>query len=87
MIFKNFSTFYCKDDYCEQYDTKSVCYVFKDQYNRFYYRGYLIHREDGPAVEGNHGFKEWWLNGIKYSEKEYYKVINLKKKSDVLNEI
>lgn len=23
----------------------------------------LYHREDGPAVEGHDGYKEWWVNG------------------------
>ena len=27
-----------------------------------------LHREDGPAVEGSDGRKEWWLNGKRYRE-------------------
>ena len=30
-----------------------------------------IHREDGPAIEYASGDKEWWLNGEKYTEKEF----------------
>jgi hypothetical protein len=28
------------------------------------------HRENGPAVEWSNRRKEWWLNGINYSEKD-----------------
>ena len=31
----------------------------------------LLHREDGPAVEWNDGYKAWWLNGKHITEKEY----------------
>jgi len=43
----------------------------------FYYDGTYwflngkCHREDGPAIEWNDGSKEWWLNGILYTEQEY----------------
>jgi len=30
-----------------------------------------LHREDGPAIEYGSGDKEWWVNGIEYSEQEY----------------
>jgi hypothetical protein len=29
------------------------------------------HRTDGPAVECADGSKEWYLNGIEYSEEEF----------------
>jgi hypothetical protein len=28
----------------------------------------VLHREDGPAIEWNDGFKEWWLNGKLHRE-------------------
>ena len=33
--------------------------------NRLYYNnaGWL-HRTDGPAVERNDGYREWWINGV-----------------------
>jgi hypothetical protein len=31
----------------------------------------ILHREDGPAYEGLHGNKEWFLNGRIYSEEEH----------------
>jgi len=52
-----------------------------------YFKGYLVHCNNGPAIEWNSKDKEWYLNGKHYTEKEYWKIINLKKKSRVLNEI
>jgi hypothetical protein len=33
------------------------------------------HREDGPAIEFADGSKQWWLNGTKYSEEEFNKLM------------
>ena len=27
-----------------------------------------LHREDGPAVEGANGKKEWWVDGLRHRE-------------------
>ena len=27
-----------------------------------------LHREEGPAVEGEDGFKQWWLHGVRHRE-------------------
>jgi len=35
------------------------------------------HREDGPAVEMKNGYKEWWLYGEKFSEKDYWKAFGI----------
>mgnify|MGYP005849986747 CR=1 FL=1 len=43
-----------------------------------------LHRECGPAVEYISGHKEWWLNGIEYSEQEYIKKMRLKKLEHIL---
>tara|TARA_R110002126_G_scaffold60959_4_gene158118 strand:- start:64 stop:306 length:243 start_codon:yes stop_codon:yes gene_type:complete len=29
------------------------------------------HREDGPTIEYPDGRKEWWLNGVEYSEEDF----------------
>jgi len=88
---------YCKDgSYNKKYDNED--FYYKKEYDNdgvyynhakyiLYWKGYLIHREDGPAIEGTDGFKEWWLNGIEYLEQEYLKIINLKKKNRTLDEI
>jgi len=38
------------------------------------------HREDGPAFETANGSKEYWLEGIQYTEEEYWKKIKELKK-------
>jgi len=52
-----------------------------------YYKGYLLHREDGPAGIWDDDLYEWYLNGKEYSEQEYLNIISLKSKSRVLDDI
>jgi len=47
----------------------------------------LIHRDYGPAIEYSYGANCWYLDGIQYLEKEYWKVLNIKKKRKILDEI
>ena len=60
------------------YVEQSVCYTYTNgtgAYRLYYiYGGYLLHREDGPAVIYPSGFGEYWLNGKKQSKKvfEFY---------------
>jgi len=98
---------YCKDG---SYNKKYGNIDWYDTSGKQYFRGCLVHREDGPAIdhtdgykawclngkshredgpviENIDGYKEWWLNGRRYSEEKYYKIVNLKKKSRVLNGI
>jgi hypothetical protein len=86
-IFKNvYEIIYCKDDsYQKVFDNKDFYYL--ESINDNYYKGYLLHREDGPAIECSNGDKDWFLNGKWYTEKEYWKIINLKNKSKVINDI
>jgi hypothetical protein len=84
MKFKDtYKVVYCKDNYNKKYNNDRFYYNNDIQY----YKGYLIHREDGPAIECKDGDKYWYLNGKEYSEQKYLKIINLKKKSQVLDEI
>jgi len=46
--------------------------VTKADGTRFWYRNSKLHRTDGPAVIHSSGRKEFWLNGIFYSEKDYW---------------
>ena len=32
-----------------------------------------LHREDGPALEYFYGIKNWFLNGVEYTEEEFNK--------------
>jgi len=67
---------YCKDN--NIYNTDKIKRSWK---------GYLIHRENGPAIEWDNGDRMWYLNGIRYSEEDYLKMMNLKNKYRVLYEI
>ena len=31
-----------------------------------------LHRTNGPAVEWPDGGKEWWIDGVQYTQQEYY---------------
>jgi len=76
---------YCKDDYYKEFDNDN----YTNQMGIEYFKGYLLHRDDGPAIDWNDVSikSQYFLNGIRYSEEEYLKIISLKKKSRVLNEI
>jgi hypothetical protein len=52
----------------------------------WYFEGHL-HKENGPAVEYHDGKKLWFINGKEYTKETYSKVLNLKNKNRVLNEI
>lgn len=84
MKFENkYRIIYCKDEYYKKYDNNS----FYDKNNIQYYRGYMVHCEDGPAVQLCDGTEGWHLDGIWYTEKEYHRIINLKSKKKVLDDI
>ena len=54
----------------------------KTFYNRieYYNENVYLHRENNlPVVEYNDGDKEWYLNGIEYTEEEYTIKLKLKK--------
>jgi hypothetical protein len=55
---------YCKDDYYSEFDNKNDYY--KDDLS--YYKGYLLHRENGPAIEYAGFIEEWYLNGKRHRE-------------------
>jgi len=90
-----------KYDNGDWYNTNNIqyfrgCFVHRDngpaiEYvagAKEWYKNGKRHREDGPATEYDDRDKQWWLNGINYSEKEYWKTINLfKNKKKVLDDI
>ncbi len=46
-------------------------YIIKNENSTFYHKDKemdILHREDGPAVEGANGNKYWWLNGELHRE-------------------
>lgn len=86
MIFKDkYKTVHCKDEYNIKHDFD--LFYFNNKNNLFYYKGYLIHHEDGPAIEWNDGGKFWYLNGNSCEEEEYNRIMSLKKKRKILNDI
>ena len=46
---------------------KPECKTYPNGDKQWYLYG-ILHREDGPAVEGANGDKEWWLNGKRHRE-------------------
>jgi len=93
---KNKDIIYCKrESYNKKYDnnkfyTEKYCsdgYKFNSIDRTWYWLGYLIHRENGPAIEWNNGVKAWCLNGISYSEEEYWNIISMRNKMKVLDEV
>jgi len=61
--------------------------AIEHKYCKSWYIDGKKHRDDGPAVEYGNGYKYWYLNGKEYSEEEYLKIMNLKKKNRVLDEV
>lgn len=41
-----------------------------------------ISRLDGPAFIASYKVDSWWIDGIKYSEEDYYKQLNILKERD-----
>jgi len=66
MIFKEKNRIiYCKDKYYKNFDNIRL-FHFDDDIQ--YYKGYIIHREDGPAIEWDEGDEEWIVNGKLHRE-------------------
>jgi len=40
---------------------------------KVWFKNGIKHREDGAAVEHSDGSKEYWINGVKYTEEEYWR--------------
>ena len=58
---------------------KEQIYTVKvNEYGTFWYKDpecQILHRDNGPAVEYSNGDKAYWINGRRYSEKEYWKYV------------
>jgi len=51
--------------------------------SKWYYINDKLHRIDGPAIEYCNGDKYYFLNGIDYSEENYWKKIEIRKKIQI----
>ena len=59
--------------------------TFNEEY--MWYQHGLLHREDGPAYVWKFIFgdvQQWYLNGIEYSEEDFYEYLKKKKISEQL---
>ena len=50
-------------------------FVVNKKGDKEYFKGIKRHREDGPAVEMSNGTKKYYLNGTKYSKKDWEKEV------------
>jgi len=68
MIFKSTrGKIYCKDDSYQKLLDSIIEFQRDDNY-RLYYKGHLVHRDDGPACEWSDGSKTWYIDGKKHRE-------------------
>ena len=51
---------------------------------KFWYKENLLHRKGGPAIEYANGDKEYYLNGVEYTEQEFKIYLREKKLKRVL---
>jgi hypothetical protein len=64
--------FWYKDGRCHREDGPAI--ISRD--TRFWVYRSLNHRVDGPAIEYVNGLKEWYIEGIKYTEEQFLKIID-----------
>jgi len=87
------------EDYLSGLDLSAIYYVLDNSYNgimdtdnfnykddKLYYKGYLLHREDGPAIEWSDNDCQWYLFGKEYTKNDYIKVIKIKNITKILSE-
>jgi hypothetical protein len=43
--------------------------------SKVWYKNNKLHRIDGPAIEWSDGGKRWYINGIKYTEEEFNRIM------------
>lgn len=74
---------YFKDDEFHREDGPAIdCAVMK-----VWVKNHQPHREDGPAVEVSDGTKEWFINGIEFTEEEFNHWLIKKALNDKLQEL
>jgi len=80
---ENSNIIYCKNTFYKKFNNNT----FYSNNGKYYYRGYEVHRVDGPAIEWCDDTKMYYLDGKYYTKEKYLKLKNLKIKNRVLNEI
>jgi hypothetical protein len=87
MKFENrHTTVYCKDgSYKIELDNRDDNYRRFNLFNEIlYYGGFLVHRENGPAIEQS-TMAMYYLNGKNILKNEYLKIMNVKAKENILS--
>jgi hypothetical protein len=65
MKFKEkYKLIYCENDYYEEFDNNDFYYDASIEY----YKGYLIHRKNKPAMKLSDGTELWYKDGKKHRE-------------------
>ena len=65
---------------------KNGRYVEEDKQRVCWYKDGLLHRLDGPAVEYTNGGKEWFINGVQYTEQEFNQWLEKKHLNEKLHQ-
>ena len=52
--------------------------------NMFWYKKGILHNLDGPAVIEGAGPKQYWIDGVRYSPKQYKWEINRRKRRGII---
>jgi hypothetical protein len=60
----------CKNNEDQLHNENGPAVIIDD--TNFWYKNGQLHRIDGPAIEWKNGDKEYYLNGLEISEKNYY---------------
>lgn len=54
-------------------------------YDKLWYVNDKLHRTNGHAVDNVDGSNEWWLNGVRYTEKKFHREIEERKINEKLH--
>jgi hypothetical protein len=80
MNYEDESGEYWSDDDGHYHREDGPACIWKSSNNYLYYEYFQHgkrHRLDGPAIDFKH-LKEWYINGIQYSEEEFLRVVKMK---------
>jgi len=60
--------------YIEKHPKFTGCLIDKDN-DKVWCKNGKWHRENGPACELTDGYKAWWLNDKRYTEREHRRLV------------
>ncbi len=50
------------------------------KFNTYHMKNGLLHREEGPAIQFYYGQGEWYWEGVKYSQSEWFELLTSEQK-------